>query len=307
VFIHQSVERANVQYLKELRRYNYVTPLSYLEVLLTLRNVLKMKREELKTMKNRLSQGVEKINKAQEEVARNDARLKEVQPMLEKSTVEVDEMMQKIQKDQEAASEQRGIVKKEEAEVAEQAAQCQKMKDKATALLEKAMHILRNAEKALEKLDLADISEVAEYEAPGKGVQLVLAALCVIMGRPPDRIQDPEHPNQKKDDFMGPARQLVSRPRELMDMMLTYDREHLDDKLIAKIEPYIRNEEFVPEKVAKGSKACMSICIWIWAVCNFYFAYLDAKPKHEVAAKAEKELAVVLRMLKEKQDSLKVL
>jgi hypothetical protein len=38
---------------------------------------------------------------------------------------------------------------------------------------------------------------------------------------------------------MGPARTLVSKPRELMDSMLNYDKEHLDEKLIAKIEPYI--------------------------------------------------------------------
>jgi hypothetical protein len=44
------------------------------------------------------------------------------------------------------------------------------MKDEATALLEKALPILRNAEKALEKLNPADISEVAGYKAPGKGV-----------------------------------------------------------------------------------------------------------------------------------------
>jgi dynein heavy chain len=64
-----------------------------------------------------------------------------------------------------------------------------------------------------------------------------------------------------------------------MDSMLNYDKEHLDEKLISKIEPYIQNEEFVPDKVAKGSKACMSICIWIRALYNFHFTYLDVKPK----------------------------
>ncbi|KAH7827931.1 dynein haevy chain 8, inner dynein arm 4 [Monocercomonoides exilis] len=307
VMIHQSVEKANTRYLKELKRTNHVTPLSYLELITTLRTMLKNKREELKVMKNRLSQGVEKITKATEEVVKNDARLKEVQPQLEKMTIEVEQMMVKIQKDQQDASEQRTIVKREEQEVSAQAEQCQKMKDEATALLEKALPILREAEKSLEKLDPRDVAEVGGYKSPGKGVQLVLAALCIVMGVPPAKIQDPDHPNQKKEDYMGPARGLVSHPRELMDSMLNFDKEHLDPKMIKKIEPYIQNEEFIPEKVAKGSKACMSICIWIRAMYSFYFTFLDVKPKQELVAKAEKELAAVLKTLKEKQDSLNIL
>lgn len=52
--LHQSVARESLEFLSALRRYNYVTPTSYLEVLSTYRNVLNMKRLEVGTLKNRL-------------------------------------------------------------------------------------------------------------------------------------------------------------------------------------------------------------------------------------------------------------
>ena len=52
--LHQSVAKESLEFLSALRRYNYVTPTSYLEVLSTYRNVLNMKRQEVGTLKNRL-------------------------------------------------------------------------------------------------------------------------------------------------------------------------------------------------------------------------------------------------------------
>lgn len=52
--VHQSVAKESLEFLAALRRYNYVTPTSYLEVLSTYRNVLNMKRLEVGTLKNRL-------------------------------------------------------------------------------------------------------------------------------------------------------------------------------------------------------------------------------------------------------------
>jgi len=46
--IHQSVEHISIKYKNQLRRINYVTPTSYLELLTMFKNVLKEKRVEIK-------------------------------------------------------------------------------------------------------------------------------------------------------------------------------------------------------------------------------------------------------------------
>lgn len=46
--IHKSVEKTSLTFLEELRRHNYVTPTSYLELLNIYRQILSEKRKELK-------------------------------------------------------------------------------------------------------------------------------------------------------------------------------------------------------------------------------------------------------------------
>lgn len=46
--IHKSVEKVSITFLEELRRHNYVTPTSYLELLNIYRQILGEKRKELK-------------------------------------------------------------------------------------------------------------------------------------------------------------------------------------------------------------------------------------------------------------------
>ena len=47
-FVHKSVEKISVRYRNEMRRYNYVTPTSYLELLFMFKKILLEKNEILK-------------------------------------------------------------------------------------------------------------------------------------------------------------------------------------------------------------------------------------------------------------------
>ena len=59
--IHQDVERKSREFYDVLRRYNYVTPTSYLELLSSFDTLLSYKRGEVKTKKDRLKIGLDKI------------------------------------------------------------------------------------------------------------------------------------------------------------------------------------------------------------------------------------------------------
>jgi len=63
-FIHKSVEKESLNFLETMRRHNYVTPTSYLELLSLFRSILKEKTEMLKTATARLKSGVDKLNEA---------------------------------------------------------------------------------------------------------------------------------------------------------------------------------------------------------------------------------------------------
>ena len=59
--IHQDVEKKSKEFYDVLRRYNYVTPTSYLELLSSFDTLLAYKRGEVATKKNRLKIGLDKI------------------------------------------------------------------------------------------------------------------------------------------------------------------------------------------------------------------------------------------------------
>lgn len=64
----ESVQKLSEQYYSQLRRHNYVTPTSYLELILTFKTLLKAKRSEVDTFRNRYLIGLDKLDFAASQV-----------------------------------------------------------------------------------------------------------------------------------------------------------------------------------------------------------------------------------------------
>ena len=61
VHFHQSVTEVSLKFQRDLKRYNYVTPTSYLALITTFKTLLKGKREELLHLKTRYEMGLSKL------------------------------------------------------------------------------------------------------------------------------------------------------------------------------------------------------------------------------------------------------
>ena len=66
---HESVRTTSERYYEMLRRHNYVTPTSYLELILTFKKLLAKKREEILLLKNRYATGLDKLEFAASQVS----------------------------------------------------------------------------------------------------------------------------------------------------------------------------------------------------------------------------------------------
>ena len=82
VVIHMSVEQKTKEFLQELRRYCYVTPTSYLELIGTFKTLLQEKKAELSSEINKLSVGLLRLKETGEKVAGLQEELKQKQPLL---------------------------------------------------------------------------------------------------------------------------------------------------------------------------------------------------------------------------------
>lgn len=65
---HESVRLMSDRYYDVLRRRNYVTPTSYLELILTFKKLLGQKRDDILLLKNRYLTGLEKLQFAASQV-----------------------------------------------------------------------------------------------------------------------------------------------------------------------------------------------------------------------------------------------
>lgn len=56
-------------------------------------------------------------------------------------------------------------------------------------------------------------------------------------------------------------------------------QDNIPDNVISLVQPYIDNEEFQPASIAKVSKACTSICLWVRAMHTYHFVVKAVAPK----------------------------
>ena len=70
-YFHESVRQTSIRYLAEMKRHNYVTPTSYLALILTFKSLLTGKRDEILNLKTRYEMGLGKL-----EFASNQASFK---------------------------------------------------------------------------------------------------------------------------------------------------------------------------------------------------------------------------------------
>ena len=87
------------RYYDVLRRHNYVTPTSYLELILTFKTLLGVKQSEILGLKNRYVTGLEKLEFAASQVTVMQEELTALQPELIQTSAETEKLMVKIEQD----------------------------------------------------------------------------------------------------------------------------------------------------------------------------------------------------------------
>ncbi len=104
--------------MDELRRRNYVTPTSYLELLNTYKSVLVERKKYFGDAKRRLERGLEVLYEAAIEVANLREMLEKKGPELQKTQIEVEKTKNIIEKESIEANEIKVVVSAEEIEAA---------------------------------------------------------------------------------------------------------------------------------------------------------------------------------------------
>ena len=151
-FMHNSVRDKSTAYLEEMRRYNYVTSTSYLELINVIKLVLVLRADTLAMKLKGLTVGLDKLKSTKSIIADLKAKLAANQPVLERTTIQVKEQQAQIAQDKEAATIVQAEAEASSAAAAKKAGECAEIKASAEAGLAEALPALEMAVKCLAKV-----------------------------------------------------------------------------------------------------------------------------------------------------------
>ena len=181
-FVHRSIENASDNYYNELKRKIYTTPKSYLDLINLYINMIKSSQKVVETKSESMKVGVRKLFETNQIVDSLKAELVELEPILKDKTIETTVLLAQVAKDTAEANIVALKVSEEEAIVGKQAAETAAIAFDAQTDLDRAMPAMESALKALESLTKNDITEVKSFTNPPKAVQIVMEAVCTLLG-----------------------------------------------------------------------------------------------------------------------------
>ncbi|ESO02274.1 hypothetical protein HELRODRAFT_188646 [Helobdella robusta] len=300
---HLSVIELSTMFYNELRRHNYVTPTSYLELILTFKKLLNEKRESITTLQMRYKTGLEKLQFAASQVTVMQMELTNLHPQLLRTSTETEELMIKIEQDTVEVEAKKEVVAADEAVANEAAARAQSIKDECENDLAEAIPALESAISALNTLKPSDITEVKTMKNPPGVVKLVMEAVCIMLNIKPDR--KPDGSGKMFDDYWSASQKLLG-DMKFLDKLKQYDKDNIPPPVIKKIrEKFIPSSDFEPSIVKNASKACEGLCKWVRAIDVYDRVIKIVAPKKIKLADAENELALQMSKLNLKRDQLK--
>uniref|UniRef100_A0A4W6EEI5 Dynein axonemal heavy chain 7 n=1 Tax=Lates calcarifer TaxID=8187 RepID=A0A4W6EEI5_LATCA len=300
-----SVVEMSQRYFSRLRRHNYVTPTSYLELILTFKTLLNVKRNEVDTARNRYIVGLQKLEFAASQVSVMQQELTALQPELIQTSAETDKMMVKIEGETVEVDAKKELVSADEKVANEAAAAAQAIKDECEGDLAEAMPALEAALSALDTLKPADITVVKSMTNPPGPVKLVMESICIMKGIKPERKPDPGGSGKMIEDFWGPSKKLLG-DLKFLESLKAYDKDNIPAPYIKKIrDKFIGNPDFQPSVIKNVSSACEGLCKWVRAMEVYERVAKVVAPKKERLKLAEDELAVQMEMLTVKRAELK--
>uniref|UniRef100_A0A8C2VP56 Dynein axonemal heavy chain 3 n=1 Tax=Chinchilla lanigera TaxID=34839 RepID=A0A8C2VP56_CHILA len=305
-YFQESVKNLSLDYYNTLRRHNYVTPTSYLELILTFKTLLNSKRLEVDMMRNRYLTGLQKLDFAASQVAVMQVELTALQPQLIQTSEETAKMMVKIEKETREADAKKLLVQADEKEANAAAAVAQGIKNECEGDLAEAMPALEAALAALDTLNPADISLVKSMQNPPGPVKLVMESICVMKGQRPERKPDPSGSGKMIEDYWGVSKKILG-DLKFLESLKTYDKDNIPPLVMKRIrERFIDHPEFQPSVIKNVSSACEGLCKWVRAMEVYDRVAKVVAPKRERLKEAEGKLDVQMQKLNQKRAELKL-
>nr|XP_012154186.1 PREDICTED: dynein heavy chain 12, axonemal isoform X1 [Megachile rotundata] len=302
-FFHVCAKDVSARFFNATGRKTYVTTAGFLDLIRTYAELMEEKQQELRLARDRYINGLDKLEFAAQQIGQMKITLSQLRPQLEASAKETTETMKKIETENVSVAKARILVKRDEDMANVQAELAKNLKTECEADLAEALPALEEAIAALNTLKPADIAVVRTMRSPPAGVKLVMAAVCVMLGIPPARIEDPTT-GRKFNDYWGPSKRLLGDMR-FLETLRQYDKDNIPPNVIQEIKTtYLTNKDFEPKVVARASSAAEGLCKWVRAMVLYDQVAKVVAPKRAKLEAAQSDYENTIKFLNERREML---
>ncbi|CUG06458.1 dynein heavy chain, putative [Bodo saltans] len=290
VYMHDSTNTESRRMADQLKRHNYVTPSSYLDLVRGYRVMLAQKKEIISEQRDKLKNGMTKLEETKVAVGKMTEDLKVQNATLQVKTLEVNKATDDITIQQRNAEEQQALlgsekIKIEQTKKAALADQAETQVD-----LDRAMPTLDEATRALDSLDKNDINELKSYKTPAAMVRTVMEAVQTALKRKLDWDE------AKKSLSDGQFLNMLKKYHEVNDMT--------DQKLLNALDKFVKRPEFTPEQARAVSNAAGGLCQWVIAIHKYGNVFKEVHPKMVKNKNAQEKVRAQEEMLRQKEEKL---
>lgn len=79
---------------------------------------------------------------------------------------------------------------------------------------------------------------------------------------------------------------MINNHKSFLNKLEHYNKDNIPADVMNKMQNYLKNPEFEPDKIAKSSNAAEGICKWCIAMCKYDVVYKEITPKRLEMAEA---------------------
>ena len=282
---HLSVADMSRHFLETQRRYNYVTPKSFLELISFFKYLLGNKQADMQRLIDRLDVGLSTLRKTSQDVTELQKDLKITMEKVEEKKVATDKLIEEMSVQQADAQVQEEAAQIEAAKANEESEKAMAIENEAEKELSEAKPAMEAAAAAVDCLSKAMLTELKNLSKPPSGVDKVTNACLILIEK--------EY-NPKKQTW-NRAKQMMANVDAFKGKLSEFRGEDITEQEIGLIKGYMEDPIFTPEKMSSKSAAAANLCTWVVNIYSFNRIYVKVKPLMDSlqAARESKAAAIV--------------
>jgi len=155
-----------------------------------------------------------------------------------------------------------------------------------------AIPLIKEAEAAVDCLNVAMITEMKGFSNLPGGVELIVKAILILVKK------------EKKNHSWDNGKKMMKDPNGFIASLKAFDKENIEDWVLKDLEPCLADPVYNFDVMTKKSAAAATLCKWSLAIVSYNKVYKYVKPLEDGAKEAKNTADTKMEELKVVQEKV---